>query len=61
VSLPTRRQKRKAQDRAVEQKLGISKNDPEADRFAGGNVYSRADIEGLEAEKLRYWRRRRRT
>jgi len=60
VSLPTRRRQRKAQDRAIEQRLGIPKNDPEAERFADGNVYSRADIEGLERERLRYWRRRRR-
>ena len=59
MSFPKRRRQRKEQDRALEQKIGIKKNDPVADRFASGNVYSMADIEDLEAEKLRYWRRRR--
>jgi hypothetical protein len=61
VSLPTRRKQVKDRDRATEQKLGIPKHDPESERFAGGNVYSRADIAGLEYEKLRFWRRRRRS
>ena len=56
--LPTR-QKVAERDRAVEKALGIPKDDPEARRFAGGNVYSRSDIEAIEREKTRFWRRRR--
>lgn len=54
------RQKVKERDRAIEQALGIRKNDPTADKLAGGNVYSPSDIEAIEREKTSYWRRRRR-
>lgn len=57
--LPTR-QKVKERDRAIEKALGIPSSDPEAKRFSGGNVYSRADIEAIERERTRFWRRRRR-
>jgi hypothetical protein len=57
--LPTRRRKRKEEDRAYEKAAGVKRHDPEADKFGGGNVYSRADIEMLEREKLKFWRRRR--
>lgn len=56
--LPTR-EKVQARDRAVEKALGIRKNDPEAERFAGGRTVSRADIEAIEREHTRFWRRRR--
>jgi hypothetical protein len=57
--LPTR-QKVAERDRAVEQALGIPKNDPEAQRFAQGRTVSRADIEAFEREHTRFWRRKRR-
>lgn len=59
MSLPKRRQQRKEQDRQLELRAGIPKNDPTADRFAAGNVYSRADIEDLTRQMLRRGRRRR--
>lgn len=60
MSLLPSRQKVSERDRMVERSLGIPKNDPEANRFAGGRTVSRADIEAYEREKTRYWRRRRR-
>ena len=60
MSFPRRRARRKAQDAAYEKAAGVRHSDPIAERFAGGNVYSTADIEALEREKLKYWRRRRR-
>lgn len=58
MSFPKRRLERKAEDRALEQKIGIRRNDPVSDRF-GGRVYSMADIEELERSKTKFWRRRR--
>lgn len=60
MSFPRRRQERKKEDRALMQKARVRHSDPPAARFAGGNVYTTADIEALEAEKLRFWRHRRR-
>lgn len=58
MSFPKRRQEVMAEDRELEQKAGVRKNDPEASRFAGGNVYSRADIAELEKHHTKFWRRR---
>lgn len=60
MNFPRRRAERKAKDRAYEQAAGINRHDPTAERFARGNVYSRADIEALEREKTAFWRRRKR-
>lgn len=49
-----------AEDRELEQKVGVRKSDPEADRFSRGTVYSRADIAELERHHTQFWRRRRR-
>jgi hypothetical protein len=57
MSLPTRRRKVLEEDRALEKRLGIVRNDPVAERFSNGNVYSTADIEALERHKTRFWRR----
>ena len=58
--LPTR-QRVSERDRAIEKSLGIPKNDPEAQRFARGRTVSRADIEAIEREHTRFWRRRKRS
>lgn len=60
MSLPVRRRKVLDEDRAFGARIGVRRNDPTADRFAGGNVYSTSDIEALEREKTKFWRRRRR-
>jgi hypothetical protein len=60
MSLPSRRKQRKAEDRRYMKAARVTHSDPEAKRFAGGNVYSSADIEALEHEKTQFWRRRRR-
>ena len=60
MSLLPVRQRVQERDRAIEKSLGIPKNDPEAQRFAGGRTVSRADIEAFERERTRFWRRRRR-
>jgi len=60
MSFPKKRLRRQAEDRAYEKAAGVKHSDPEARRYAGGNVYSSADIEQLEREKTRFWRRRRR-
>lgn len=59
MSFPRRRRAVKERDRALEVRIGVHKNDPTADRFAGGNVYSTADIERLTRERLPFWRKRR--
>lgn len=61
MSFPQRRRQRKSEDRALEQEVGVRRNDPLAERMAGGNTYSRADIEELERHHTRFWRRRRAT
>lgn len=58
MSFPKRRRQVKERDRELELRLGVAKNDPVADRFAGGNVYSRADIEELHRALFRKRRRR---
>lgn len=60
MSLPKRRRARKEFDRQYEDAAGVKHSDPEADRIAGGNVYSSADIAALEREHLAYWRRKKR-
>jgi hypothetical protein len=60
MSFPKKRRARQAADRAYEQAARVKRNDPTAERFAGGNVYSRADIEELERARTAFWRRRRR-
>lgn len=61
MSFPKLRRSRLTADRAYEKVAGVKRNDPTAERFARGNVYSRADIEALEREHTKFWRRRRRS
>jgi hypothetical protein len=58
-NFPRRRRERQIADREYMQAARVTQNDPEASLFAGGNVYSRADIEALEREKTAFWRRKR--
>jgi hypothetical protein len=58
MSFLPKRRRVKDRDRSLERALGVPKNDPEAQRFAGGRTVSRADIEEFERERTRYWRRR---
>lgn len=62
MSLPKRMKERKTEDRALEARLRIRKNDPTAEAY-GGVVYSTEDIKDLENEKLagvrRYLRHKR--
>jgi hypothetical protein len=60
MSFPKKRLRRQAEDRAYEKAAGVKHRDPEAERYAGGNVYSSADLEELERGFTRYWRRRKR-
>ncbi len=53
------RRQRKAADREYERAAGVKRSDPTAERYSGGNTYSRADIEALEREHTKFWRRRR--
>lgn len=55
-----RRRERQAKDREYEKAAGVKHSDPIATRHAGGNTYSRADIEMLEREHTQFWRRRKR-
>lgn len=52
------RRQRKAADKEYERAAGVKRHDPTAERYAGGNTYSRADIERLERERLP-WKRKR--
>lgn len=60
MSFPKLRRERQGRDREYEAAAGVRHRDHEAARFAGGNVYSRADIEELEREHTKFWRRRKR-
>lgn len=59
MSFRSRRRARKIADKEYEKAARVRSHDPTAQRYAGGNTYSRADIEALEAERLP-WKRRRR-
>lgn len=50
----------KERDAEYMRQARVQGRDTTAERFTKGNVYSRADIELLEWEKLKFWRRRRR-
>lgn len=47
-------------DREYMRQARVHHHDPVAEKHASGNVYSAADIEMLEDEHLRFWKRRRR-
>lgn len=59
MNFKKKRALRRSQDRAYMQAAGVKQNDPVADRFAGGNVYSSEDIDALTRERLRKRRRSR--
>jgi hypothetical protein len=59
MSFFKRRKARQLADRMYEKAAGVKRNDTTAQRYTGGNTYSRADIEQLEREHTRYWKRRR--
>jgi len=52
------RRQRKEADKQYERAAGVKRNDPTAERYAGGNTYSLSDIERLERERLP-WKRKR--
>lgn len=54
-----RRRARQQADREYEAAARVKHLDTTAERYSGGNTYSRADIEALENEILP-WRRRKR-
>lgn len=50
----------RSRDRALEDRTGIQRHDPQATKV-GGRVYNRGDIRALEEERVGpFWRRRRR-
>jgi hypothetical protein len=59
VSFFKRRKARQLADRAYEKAARVKRNDTTAQRYAGGNTYSRADIEQLERAHTQYWKRKR--
>lgn len=58
MSLPERMERRRREDREMEVRLGIKKNDPYGQKI--GRSYSPADIEKLEEERVPWLRARRR-
>lgn len=52
MSFAKRRRKVKERDRSIERALGVKHEDFVAERLTKGNVYSSADIELLEQERL---------
>jgi hypothetical protein len=59
MSFPKLRRDQKEKDSTYERAARVKRSDPIADRF-GGNIYSPADIEALEREHTKFWRRPRR-
>ncbi len=57
MSFRKRRRARQQADRVYEAAARVKRSDTTAERYSGGNTYSRADIEALERERLPFWRR----